>query len=88
MANVERTSRQRRNWLYDMESDRGETKNVAAEHPDIVARLQELAERACVDLGTRSRIARGRTFALPVVSSRKPAVGPNEATNAWSLVVA
>jgi uncharacterized sulfatase len=25
--------------LYDMESDRGETKNLAAEHPEIVARL-------------------------------------------------
>jgi arylsulfatase A-like enzyme len=30
--------------LYDMKSDRGETKNVAAEHPDIVARLSVAAD--------------------------------------------
>ena len=29
--------------LYDLGHDRGETKNVAAAHPDIVARLSALA---------------------------------------------
>jgi arylsulfatase A len=37
--------------LFDLESDVGETKNVAAEHPDIVARLQGLADAAREDLG-------------------------------------
>ncbi|HWA97198.1 MAG TPA: sulfatase [Pirellulales bacterium] len=37
--------------LYDLRSDPGETVNIAAEHPAIVARLQALAEQARVDLG-------------------------------------
>ncbi len=41
--------------LYDLETDRGETKNVAAEHPEIVKRLEELAERARQDLGDGKR---------------------------------
>ncbi len=31
-------------WLYDLEADPGETRNVAAENPEIVARLQKLLE--------------------------------------------
>jgi len=37
--------------LYNLESDIGERKNVAPEHPEIVARLQELGERARKELG-------------------------------------
>jgi arylsulfatase A len=37
--------------LYDLEADPGETKNVIADHADVVARLQALAERAREDLG-------------------------------------
>ncbi|MFN0018004.1 MAG: sulfatase [Pirellulaceae bacterium] len=37
--------------LFDLESDVGETKNVAAKQPDIVARLQKLADEAREDLG-------------------------------------
>lgn len=37
--------------LYDLRSDPGETQDVAAGHPDIVRRLQELAEKARADLG-------------------------------------
>ncbi len=37
--------------LYDLETDRGETKNVAGEHPDVVARLQQFVEQARQDLG-------------------------------------
>jgi hypothetical protein len=37
--------------LYDLESDIGERHDVAAEHPDVVKRLQEIAERARADLG-------------------------------------
>ena len=37
--------------LYDLETDIGETKDVASAHPDIVTRLQALAESARKDLG-------------------------------------
>ena len=37
--------------LFDLGTDPGETKNVAAEHPEIVARLQALAQQAREDLG-------------------------------------
>ena len=34
--------------LYDLEVDPGEIRNVAAEHPDVVRRLEEYMERAHV----------------------------------------
>jgi arylsulfatase A-like enzyme len=37
--------------LFDLETDIGETKNVAAEHPDVVKRLEQFAEQAREDLG-------------------------------------
>jgi hypothetical protein len=37
--------------LYDLSSDVGERTNVAPQHPDIVARLQQLGEQARRDLG-------------------------------------
>jgi hypothetical protein len=37
--------------LYNLESDIGETENVAAEHPEIVAHLKELADQMREDLG-------------------------------------
>lgn len=37
--------------LYDLETDMGESNDVAAEHPDIVARLQALAEQSRDELG-------------------------------------
>jgi arylsulfatase A len=37
--------------LFDLEQDPGETTNLAAEQPDVVARLQEFAEHAREDLG-------------------------------------
>ena len=37
--------------LYDLHNDVGETKNVAAEHPEIVARLMKHAETARATLG-------------------------------------
>ena len=37
--------------LYNLKDDPGETKNVAAEHPDIVERLQQVAAAARADLG-------------------------------------
>jgi hypothetical protein len=37
--------------LYDLETDVGETTNVAAEHPDVIQRLLELVETMRADLG-------------------------------------
>jgi arylsulfatase A-like enzyme len=37
--------------LFDLRHDPGETTNVAADHPDVVARLQRLAAEARADLG-------------------------------------
>ncbi len=39
--------------LYDLETDVGETKDVAAERPEVVKRLQALADRMRADLGDR-----------------------------------
>lgn len=37
--------------LFDLETDPGETKNVAADHPDVVQRLSALGETMRADLG-------------------------------------
>jgi arylsulfatase A-like enzyme len=37
--------------LYDLDADVGETTNVADKHPDVVQRLQALAEKARTELG-------------------------------------
>jgi arylsulfatase A len=39
--------------LYDMKNDRSETRNVAAEHPEIVARLSAAADAWRADLGDK-----------------------------------
>jgi arylsulfatase A-like enzyme len=41
--------------LYDLRNDIGETKEVSASHPDIVARLTALADKAREDLGDLNR---------------------------------
>ncbi|MEQ1634998.1 MAG: arylsulfatase, partial [Planctomycetota bacterium] len=46
--------------LYDLESDPGEQRDVAAEHPDVVERLQQLATAARVELGDKDPQVRGR----------------------------
>ncbi|MEZ5386595.1 MAG: hypothetical protein R3F13_13865, partial [Prosthecobacter sp.] len=45
--------------LYNLESDIGETKNVAKDHPDIVARLQKHADAMRADLGDKNANAPG-----------------------------
>jgi hypothetical protein len=37
--------------LYNLEDDIGETRDVSAQHPDVVERLLKLAEEARADLG-------------------------------------
>ncbi len=51
--------------LYDLKSDPGETKDLAASHPEIVARLQEQVRQARAELGDSLTKATG--------SGRRPA---------------
>lgn len=46
--------------LYDLETDIGEAKNVAAEQPAVVAKLQQLAELARDDLGDSLQGRKGK----------------------------
>jgi hypothetical protein len=45
--------------LYDLVADPAETTDVRAEHPEVVARLEELADDARADLGDRLRKRKG-----------------------------
>jgi arylsulfatase A-like enzyme len=45
--------------LYDLEADMGESKNVAAGHPDIVKRLSALANQVRADLGDSNTGVKG-----------------------------
>jgi len=51
--------------LFDLETDLGETKNVAAEHPEVVARLQALADAMRRDLGDSATGIRGANNRQP-----------------------
>lgn len=51
--------------LFDLETDPGETTNVAAEHPDVVKRLEQLAEQARDDLGDVATGRKGRGVRPP-----------------------
>ncbi|MDE0109626.1 MAG: sulfatase [Bryobacterales bacterium] len=48
--------------LYNLESDIGETSNVAADHPDVVERLTALADAGREELGDHDRIGTGVRF--------------------------
>jgi arylsulfatase A len=51
--------------LYDLVADVGETTDVASAHPDVVARLQDAAERARDDLGDSLTNRTGRGVREP-----------------------
>ena len=51
--------------LFDLQQDLGETTDMAAEHPDIVVRLQKLAEQARDDLGDSLTMRTGRGVREP-----------------------
>jgi hypothetical protein len=51
--------------LFDLTSDPGESRNVAADHPDVVARLQTIAESARDDLGDAATHRRGKNVREP-----------------------
>jgi len=51
--------------LYDLDADVGETTDVAARHPEVIARLLKLAEKAREDIGDYNRIGKGARFHDP-----------------------
>ena len=51
--------------LFDLQHDLGETTDVAAKHPEIVARLQKLADQARADLGDSLTMRTGRGVREP-----------------------
>lgn len=51
--------------LFDLDNDIGETVNVAAQHPEIVKRLQQLAEKAREDLGDSATKRQGKGVRSP-----------------------
>ncbi|HTL28821.1 MAG TPA: sulfatase [Tepidisphaeraceae bacterium] len=51
--------------LFDLEADHGETKDVSADHPDIVKRLTALAEVAREDLGDAATKREGKNVREP-----------------------
>jgi arylsulfatase len=51
--------------LFDLETDIGETTNVAGQHPEVVARLQEMVEEARVDLGDAATQRKGTGLRQP-----------------------
>ncbi len=48
--------------LYNLREDIGETRNIAEEHPEVVERLEALADRAREELGDYDRIGSGVRF--------------------------
>ncbi|MBL4885774.1 MAG: arylsulfatase, partial [Planctomycetaceae bacterium] len=46
--------------LYNLKTDQGETTNVIAKHPEVVARLKKLAEQARDELGDSSTKQKGK----------------------------
>lgn len=58
--------------LFDLESDVGESTDVAAAHPEVVESLLALAEKARIDIGDHDRIGEGARFFDP--EKRRPDV--------------
>ena len=54
--------------LYDLESDPGETTDVAASHPDVIARLMKRVEAIREDLGDLGR--KGKNARMPGVADK------------------
>jgi len=51
--------------LFDLETDLSETNNVAGQHPDVVVRLQALAEQCREDLGDSATGREGKNVRPP-----------------------
>ena len=62
--------------LFDLEKDIGEKHDVAAKHPEIVAKMMKLVEKAREDLGDYNRVGKGARFFEP---NRPTTRGPSGA---------
>jgi len=51
--------------LFDLESDKGETTDVAQQHPEVVARIKELADRMRAELGDSATKQKGSGVRQP-----------------------
>jgi arylsulfatase A len=61
--------------LHNFDEDIGETRDVAAEHPEVVARLLALAEKARADIGDLDRPGKGVRPAGRVTNPRPQVLG-------------
>jgi arylsulfatase A len=68
------TERRIRSSLFDLEADPGETTDVSGAHPDVVERLERLAEQARADLGDSAR-------GIPGTGKRPPGRLPDPAAD-------
>ena len=59
--------------LYDLENDPGETTDRAAEHPEIVQRLEAMLEKCRDDLGDSATKRQGRNVREPGKANLPPA---------------
>ena len=57
--------------LYNLESDIGETTDVAGEHPEIVAKLQVLARKARKDIGDENKLGENSRFKASDVQQKR-----------------
>ncbi len=53
-------------FLVDLEADPGESRSVAADHPEVVSRMLELAEEARADIGDYNRVGENMRFFEPM----------------------
>ncbi|HRJ09317.1 MAG TPA: sulfatase [Prosthecobacter sp.] len=66
--------------LYDLDNDIGETRNVAAEHPEVLDRLRQFAHEARMDLGDYDHTGSGaRFFDGPAPARKAPGKGKGKA---------
>lgn len=51
--------------LFDLEADIAESKDLKAEHPEVVARLEQLADQARIELGDSAKKIDGSGYRVP-----------------------
>lgn len=61
--------------LYDLRNDLGETRNVAKQHPEVVAQLSQFVEKARADLGDRAIAGEGQRSVGSVENPRPQVLG-------------
>ena len=51
--------------LFDLKKDPGETQDISKDHPDIVKRLEQIAQQARTDLGDKLKDQKGNGLREP-----------------------